>query len=143
MEINNRLGKPVKCTFDYTDQRSGQLTHAIMYVKGKDIRIEITSDQMSAVEIIKGDTVYLKSSKGKETIPGCDWIKMEMNKSITGNETATEAVSPEKIEGKTNYHCELNNFGDDKFQVSGGTICDLNEIIKKMQAEQENKSIGG
>ncbi|MCD6549596.1 hypothetical protein J7K41_02735 [Candidatus Micrarchaeota archaeon] len=138
-------GQPVECTVTMEETtEEGMITADIhMYIKGEKVRIEITSSEGNFVEIQKDNAIYISTEsmvQGEEEMEGtpfadCDWIMIKTPEvestypeEETPEETGVEVKKPEEM-FKYNIHCNVGNFGDEKFETPG-KVCDLSQLFQ-------------
>ncbi len=139
-------GEPVECTatIEETTEEGTVTANVHMYIKGEKTRIEITSSEGNFVEIQKDNAIYISTEsmvqeeEEMEETPfaDCDWIMMKTpdvestypEEEETSEETGTEVKKPEDM-FKYNIHCNVGNFGDEKFETPG-KVCDLSQLFQ-------------
>lgn len=116
------LNKPIECTF--WDGYSSNPTYVTEYISKNKVKMIARGSSNNNGEIIlKDNKAYVHSAAVNQEYgdyaKDCDWISM-----IEGNNTV--AIDGDNIDrkDKNDYNCQISNFGDDVFDVSGN-ICDI------------------
>ncbi len=143
------LGQPIKCEYEYKAEEG--TTHGTVYIKGDNVRVEMDVEYTSPSEgpqhvvyISKEDGVYLKLDKSmfkdapEDVDIDCEWIHyprrnvpQENTEVDTGVDTDVDALESNirDPEMTVDYHCEVGNFGDEKFEPDG-KVCTFEELLQ-------------
>ena len=136
------LGQPIKCEYEYNAEEG--TTHGTVYLKGGNVRVEMDVEYTATSEgpqhivyISKEDGVYLKLDKSMlsdspEEID-CEWIYVPVDNTDVdmGVDTDVDALESNirNPEMTVSYHCEVGNFGDEKFEPDG-KVCTFEELLQ-------------
>lgn len=139
------LGQPIKCEFE-SKTEDGTL-HGTVYLKGDNARVEMDLNSPTStyygphhvVYIVKKDGIYFKLEESmlggtsEEVDIDCEWIHFPQENTDVDMGVDTDISALESNirdpEMTVDYHCEVGNFGDEKFEPDG-KVCTFEELLQ-------------
>ncbi|MEM3030138.1 MAG: hypothetical protein QXH27_00230 [Candidatus Micrarchaeia archaeon] len=136
------LGMPVRCTVTTTE--GGRSITTNLWLRGSNFRTETRPPEMTEpiITVVRGGETYLQvGAQMKQAFAAmgknCDWLRMTPQEAAQPPAGGAEAASASELESipPTNFQCNPDVFGDEKF-ATPGSVCSYADLLGGLMPPQ-------